>query len=78
MAITNMPYDDARILDGVTAAPIISTETRDVQVDFASSSTRVGDVARITATITWTVSAADAVRILDEARPAAPEGDARS
>ncbi|OUD88479.1 hypothetical protein BC477_10820 [Clavibacter michiganensis subsp. michiganensis] len=40
-----------------------------MQVDFASTSVSDDSVARVTATITWTVPADEAVRILDEARP---------
>jgi hypothetical protein len=64
MAITNLPYDDALILSGVRAVTAISEETRDVQVDFAGNGTSSQDTARISVTTTWTVPAADAVRIL--------------
>ncbi|RII94059.1 hypothetical protein [Clavibacter californiensis] len=69
MAITNLPYDDDLILEGVRATTAISEETRDVHVDFAGTGTSSEDVARISVTTTWTVSAADAVRILAAAIP---------
>ncbi|MFS4505760.1 hypothetical protein ACMA46_05920 [Clavibacter sp. Sh2141] len=68
MALTNLPYDDDRIVEGVTAATARHTETRDVKVDFAGVGVTADDTATITATLSWTVSAADAVRILDAAR----------
>ncbi|WP_445443424.1 hypothetical protein [Clavibacter sp. km1a] len=68
MALTNLPYDDERIVEGVTAATARHTETRDVKVDFTGVGVTADDTATITATLTWTVSAADAVRILDAAR----------
>jgi hypothetical protein len=69
MAITNLPYDDGLILDGITSVPVITKETRDVQVDFAGTSVEADGVATVTATVTWTISAPDAVRILNAARP---------
>ncbi|MFT7764615.1 hypothetical protein [Clavibacter tessellarius] len=68
MAITNLPYDDDRILDAVADAHVISRETRDVRVDFTGTGVGPEDTATVTATLTWTVSAAEAVRILDAAR----------
>ncbi|MFT2690494.1 hypothetical protein [Clavibacter zhangzhiyongii] len=80
MAITNLPYDDDLILEGVRATTAISEETRDVQVDFTTAGTSTEDVARISVTTTYTVPAADAVRILVAAIPAGtahevPAGD---
>ena len=72
MAITNLPYDDDLILEGVRAITPISQESRDVQVDFGGTGVSSEDVARISVTTTWTVSAADAVRILAAAVPAYP------
>ena len=69
MALTNLPYDDDAILAATESGTVLGREVRDVQVDFASTSLSGGDVARVTATITWTVPADEAVRILDEARP---------
>ncbi|MBF4623122.1 hypothetical protein [Clavibacter sp. VKM Ac-2872] len=69
MALTNLPYDDDAILAATESATVLAREVRDVQVDFASTSVSDGGVARVTATITWTVPADEAVRILDEARP---------
>jgi hypothetical protein len=68
MAITNLPYHDERIVSGVADAHVISTETRDVRVDFTGTGVSPDDTATITATVTWTVPAADAVRVLDAAR----------
>jgi len=69
VALTNLPYDDDAILDATMAATVLSREVRDVQVDFASSEIADGGVARVTATISWTVSAADAAGILERALP---------
>ncbi|MFT7710552.1 hypothetical protein ACMT9Y_06305 [Clavibacter tessellarius] len=73
MAITNLPYDDDRILDAVADAHVISRETRDVRVDFTGTGVGPEDTATVTATLTWTVSAAEAVAILETAR--VREGD---
>ncbi|WP_316317229.1 hypothetical protein, partial [Clavibacter michiganensis] len=69
MALTNLPYDDEAIIAAAESATVLGREVRDVQVDFASTSVSDDSVARVTATITWTVPADEAVRILDEARP---------
>ncbi|AJW78150.1 MULTISPECIES: hypothetical protein [Clavibacter] len=69
MALTNLPYDDDAIIAAAESATVLGREVRDVQVDFASTSVSDDSVARVTATITWTVPADEAVRILDEARP---------
>jgi hypothetical protein len=71
MALTNLPYDDDAILTAAEAAAALDREVRDVSVDFDSTGVSPDDVARITATITYTVPADVAVRILDEARPRA-------
>ncbi|MFS4505532.1 hypothetical protein ACMA46_04775 [Clavibacter sp. Sh2141] len=71
MALTNLPYDDDAILTAAETAAALDREVRDVSVDFDSASVSPDDVARITATITYTVPADVAVRILDEARPRA-------
>ncbi|MDA3804016.1 MULTISPECIES: hypothetical protein [Clavibacter] len=68
MAITNLPYDDDRILEAVAEAHVLSRETRDVRVDFTGTGVSEEDTATVTATLTWTVTAAEAVRILDVAR----------
>jgi len=68
MAITNLPYDDDRILEAVAEARMLSRETRDVRVDFTGTGVGPDDTATVTATLTWTVSAAEAVRILEAAR----------
>jgi hypothetical protein len=85
MAITNLPYDDDTIFQGVQAVPSISQEVRDIHVDFTSTSTGPTDTARVTAVVTWTVAATDAVRILDDARPStqprsvpAPDGESQA
>ncbi|ALD11916.1 hypothetical protein [Clavibacter capsici] len=69
MALTNLPYDDDAILAAAEAATVIAREVRDVSVDFASTSVSADSVARVTATVTYTVPADVAARILDEARP---------
>lgn len=69
MALTNLPYDDDLIITSVTNVPVLSKEVRDVQVDFTSTESTPNSIATITATITWTVAATDAERILDAARP---------
>jgi hypothetical protein len=71
MALTNLPYDDDAILAAAESATVIAREVRDVSVDFAGTSVSGDSVARVTATITYTVPADVAVRILDEARPRA-------
>jgi hypothetical protein len=69
MALTNLPYDDDAILAAAESATAIAREVRDVSVDFAGTSVSGDSVARVTATVTYTVPADVAVRILDEARP---------
>ncbi|OUE30167.1 hypothetical protein BFL35_11585 [Clavibacter michiganensis] len=69
MALTNLPYDDDAILAAAEAATVIAREVRDVSVDFAGTSVSADSVARVTATVTYTVPADVAARILDEARP---------
>ncbi|CCE74482.1 hypothetical protein [Clavibacter nebraskensis] len=69
MALTNLPYDDEAILTATESATVLGREVRDVQVDFAGTSVSGDSVARVTATITWTVPADEAVRILDAALP---------
>jgi hypothetical protein len=71
MALTNLPYDDDAILTAAETAAALDREVRDVSVDFDSTSVSGDSTARITATITYTVPADVAVRILDEARPRA-------
>ncbi|CAQ02642.1 hypothetical protein ACR8AL_10365 [Clavibacter sepedonicus] len=69
MALTNLPYDDEAILGAAESANAISREVRDVQVDFTGTGVGEDGVARITATISWTVPADEAVRILEQAMP---------
>jgi hypothetical protein len=69
VALTNLPYDDEAILDATMAATILGREVRDVEVHFTSSDITDGSVARVTATISWTVPATDAADILERARP---------
>ncbi|WP_181032863.1 hypothetical protein [Clavibacter michiganensis] len=68
MAISNIPYDDERIVAALDAGAGVRSETRDVRVDFTGTGITEDDVATVTATLTWTVPAPVAVRILDEAR----------
>ncbi|WP_181034801.1 hypothetical protein [Clavibacter michiganensis] len=74
MAISNIPYDDDRIVAALDAGAGVRSETRDVRVDFTGPGITEDDVATVTATLTWTVPAPVAVRILDEARVLAAEG----
>jgi hypothetical protein len=69
MAVTNLPYDDEAILEAAEAATVLSREVRDVQVDFVATDLSDTGVARITATISWTIPAPEAVRILEDALP---------
>ena len=69
MALTNLPSDDEAILAAAESATVISREVRVVQVDFAGTSISDDGVARITATVSWTVPADEAVRILERALP---------
>jgi hypothetical protein len=70
MAISNFPYDDVAIVDGVKTVAVHSKDVSQVSVDFLTN--HIGDdtTAKVTATITWTITSADAVRLLDAARPA--------
>ena len=69
MALTNMPYDDDRIVAAVRDAAVRRQEVRDVRVDFTSVDVDDTAEATVTATFAWTLSAADAARILAEAAP---------
>jgi len=69
MAISNMPYDDAAIVRAMEGLPTRGRAVSDVRVDFLSDDVGPGGTATVTATMTWTVSAADAVEVLDAARP---------
>ena len=69
MALTNLPYDDSIIAREAAALGPGVPEVRDVAVDFLSDDTTETGTATITVTSSWKVSAADALRILDAARP---------
>jgi hypothetical protein len=69
MALTNLPYDDEAILTGAEGATVLGREVRDVQVDFTGTDLSDAGVARITATVSWTIPAPEAVRILEDALP---------
>ena len=68
MAISNLPYDDGVIVRAVADVPARDQSVSDVRVDFLSDDIGAGGSATVTATITWSISAADAVSILDQAR----------
>ena len=74
MAISNLPYDDGVIVRAVEGVPARDQSVSDVRVDFLSDDIGAGGSATVTATITWSISAADAVAILDQAR--LPQGAA--
>lgn len=69
MAISNLPYDDQAIVDAVRALPAQDESVSQVSVNFLSNDIEEGTTATVTATVTWVVSATDAVAILDAARP---------
>lgn len=69
MALTNLPYDDDKIVEGARTSDVRRHEVRDVRVDFLSTDVGEAAEATVSATFTWTVSAADAVRILADAVP---------
>ena len=68
MAITNRPYDDEKIVAAVRSLETKVEQVRDVEVNFASNDTSAEATAMITATFSWTVTAAEAARILDQAQ----------
>ena len=69
MALTNLPYDDDAIVAAVRDLAVRRQEVRDVRVDFSSTDVDDATEATVTATFAWTVSAADAARILADAAP---------
>jgi len=69
MALSNLPYDDLAIVDGIKNVPVQSEEVTGVQVNFLTNDVSDATTATVTATMTWVISAADAVRLLDAARP---------
>jgi len=69
MALTNLPYDDDAIVAAVRDVAVRRQEVRDVRVDFSSTDVDESTEATVTATFAWTVSAADAARILADAAP---------
>lgn len=69
MALTNLPYDDEKIVEAVRTGGVKRQELRDVHVDFLSTDLGEEAEATVSATYTWTISAADAVRVLADAVP---------
>lgn len=67
MALSNLPYDDAKIVTGLKALTVHREEVTDITVDFHSND--ITDTATVTATTSWVISSADAVRLLDAAKP---------
>ncbi|NII52122.1 hypothetical protein [Frigoribacterium endophyticum] len=74
MALSNFPYDDNAIVDGANAVTALSQQVSGVTVDFLTNDVSDASTATVTATLTWVISASDAVAILDNARltPATP------
>jgi hypothetical protein len=70
MAISNLPYDDRAIIDAVKTVPVQNETISQVSVNFLDNQVSEHSTATVTATISWVVSSADAVRILDGAKPA--------
>ena len=71
MAISNLPYDDAAIVAGLKKMSVQSEEVSHVSVNFTSNDVGPDTTATVTATLSWIISSADAVRLLDAARPEA-------
>jgi hypothetical protein len=71
MAITNRPYNDEKIVTAVQSLEDKVEQVRDVEVNFTSNDTSAEATALITAVFTWTISAAEAARILDQAQDGA-------
>ncbi|PYY31566.1 MULTISPECIES: hypothetical protein [unclassified Curtobacterium] len=81
MALSNLPYDDRAIVDGVKNVTVHAEQISQVAVNFIADDLSDSTTATVTATMTWVISSADAVRLLDAARPTGslnPAGDART
>jgi len=73
MAITNRPYNDEIIVTAVQSLNTKVEQVRDVEVNFTSNDTSAEATAMVTATFSWTVPAAEAARILDQAQDSAAD-----
>jgi hypothetical protein len=73
MAISNLPYDDRAIIDALKTVPVQSETISNVSVNFLDNEISEQSTATVTATLSWVVSSAEAVRILEGAKPAASE-----
>jgi hypothetical protein len=73
MAITNRPYNDEKIVAAVQSLEGKVEQVRDVQVNFMSNDTSPEATAVVTAVFSWTIPAAEAARILDQAQSGAAE-----
>jgi hypothetical protein len=73
MAISNLPYDDRAIVDALKTVPVQSETISKVSVNFLDNEISEQSTATVTATLSWVVSSAEAVRILERAAPAASE-----
>jgi primosomal protein N'' len=69
MAMTNLPYDDEAIAKGLHALQQSPTQVDNVMVNFLSEDLTSTGQATIRVTSTWTVTASEALAILDAARP---------
>jgi len=69
MAISNLPYDDRAIIDAVRTAPVQTETVSNVSVNFMDNEISEHSTATVTATLSWVVSSAEAVRILERAKP---------
>ncbi|WP_181431232.1 hypothetical protein [Curtobacterium sp. MCBD17_021] len=81
MALSNLPYDDRAIVDGIKNVTVHAEQVSQVAVNFIADDLSDDTTATVTATMTWVISSADAVRLLDSARPTGslnPAGDART
>ncbi|ROP73462.1 MULTISPECIES: hypothetical protein [unclassified Frigoribacterium] len=77
MAISNLPYDDRAIVDALKTVPVQSETISKVSVNFLDNEISEQSTATVTATLSWVVSSAEAVRILERAAPAASESAPR-
>jgi hypothetical protein len=73
MAISNLPYDDRTIVDALKTVPVQSETISKVSVNFLDNEISEQSTATVTATLSWVVSSAEAVRILERAAPAPSE-----
>jgi hypothetical protein len=69
MAISNLPYDDRAIIDALKSVSVLNETVSNVSVNFLDNEISENSTATVTATLSWVVSSAAAVRILDGAKP---------